>query len=91
MHRFGAIRILDIFNACLTNLKSDQILFNKISHWFIVTTKLFTEYNIHIQMVQLKLLHSKGTSLCLPTLKGNLHSKQAQYHFAAQWYFKLKF
>jgi hypothetical protein len=30
------------FDACLTKFKNSQILFNKLSHRFLLTTKLFT-------------------------------------------------
>jgi len=30
------------FDACLTKFKNNQILLNKISHRFLLTTKLFT-------------------------------------------------
>jgi hypothetical protein len=33
---------LKIYDACLTKFKNNQILFYKISHRFLVTTKLFT-------------------------------------------------
>ncbi len=37
-HRFGILRIFDVF---LTIFENDEILLNKISHRFLVTTKLF--------------------------------------------------
>jgi hypothetical protein len=37
-HRFGICRILDIFYACLTKFENYQILLNKISHRFPMTT-----------------------------------------------------
>jgi hypothetical protein len=40
-HRFGIPRILQIVNACLTKFENQQILLNKISHIFLLTTKLF--------------------------------------------------
>jgi hypothetical protein len=39
---FGIFRILDIFYVCLTEFKNNQILLDKISHRFLVTTKLFS-------------------------------------------------
>ncbi len=37
------------FDMCLTKFKNNQILLNKINHWYLVTAKLFTEWNIPIQ------------------------------------------
>ncbi len=36
----------------LTKFKNNQILLNKISHKFLVTTKLFTRKNIHIKILK---------------------------------------
>ncbi len=43
--RFGILRILDFFVVCLTKLKNNQNLCNKICHRFILTTKLITGWN----------------------------------------------
>jgi hypothetical protein len=40
--RYGIFKILEFFNVCLTKFKNNQILLNKISHRFLLTTKLFT-------------------------------------------------
>ncbi len=37
-----------LFYACLTKFKNNQILPNKISHWLLTSTKLFTGSNIPI-------------------------------------------
>ncbi len=41
-HLFGILGILEFFDVCLTKFKNNQILLNKISHIFLLTTKLFT-------------------------------------------------
>jgi hypothetical protein len=46
-HRFGIIRNLRIFDACLTGLKNNKILLNNISHRFLITDKLFIGRKIH--------------------------------------------
>jgi hypothetical protein len=33
---------LEFFDVCLTKFENNQILLNKISHVFLLTTKLFT-------------------------------------------------
>jgi hypothetical protein len=41
-HKFGVLRVLKIFNVCLTEFITNiQFLHNKISHRFLLTTKLF--------------------------------------------------
>ncbi len=42
-HTFGIHRMLEFFVACLTKFENGQILCHKISHRFLVTTKLFSE------------------------------------------------
>jgi hypothetical protein len=37
-----SLEFLKIFDVCLTNFKSNQILLNTISHRFLVTTKLLS-------------------------------------------------
>jgi hypothetical protein len=39
---FGTVKNLEKMDGCLTELKNNQILLNKISHQFKMTTKLFT-------------------------------------------------
>ncbi len=39
---------LEIFVVCLTKFENYQILLNKISHRFLVTTKLFSGWKSHI-------------------------------------------
>jgi len=50
-HRFEILRILEIFDACLTKFKNNQILLNKISHRFLLTTKLYTGQKIIIEIM----------------------------------------
>jgi hypothetical protein len=40
--RFGFLRFFEFFVACLAKFKNNQILLNKISRIFLLTTKLFT-------------------------------------------------
>ncbi len=40
-HRFGILRILENFNACLISFTNNQVLVYKIGWQFLVTTKLF--------------------------------------------------
>jgi hypothetical protein len=47
------VKLAQIWNSqnfikCLTKFKNNQILLNKISHRFLMTTKLYTEGNISI-------------------------------------------
>jgi hypothetical protein len=37
-----SVEFQKLFDACLTKFENDQILLNKISHRFLVTTKLFS-------------------------------------------------
>ncbi len=41
-HRFGILKILEIFDVHLIKFENNQILLNKSSHRFLPTTKLFT-------------------------------------------------
>ncbi len=41
-----------IFNVCLTIFTNNQILHNKISHWYLVTNKLFTGWHMPIRSKQ---------------------------------------
>ncbi len=41
-HRSGILRILQIFYACMTTFKNNQILLYKISCRFQLTAKLYT-------------------------------------------------
>ncbi len=47
-HRFGNLRLLEFFDVCLTKFDNNQILLNKISHRFPLTTKLFAGWKILI-------------------------------------------
>jgi hypothetical protein len=50
-NRFGILRILVIFYIYFTKFKNNQILLNKISHRFLMTTKLFTGQKSLIQHI----------------------------------------
>jgi hypothetical protein len=39
---FGDLRILEFFIVCLNKFENYQVLLNKISHRFLVKTKLFS-------------------------------------------------
>jgi hypothetical protein len=81
-HRFGILRIVEIFNVYLTKFKSNHILLNKIRHRFVLTTKLFTGQSLigdlHISlMVRIFPLyplakHSKWEYYCLHTWSTSL-------------------
>jgi hypothetical protein len=50
-HKFGILKILEIFEIYFTYFKNSQILLSKISQTFLVTTKLFTGWNDPIRMM----------------------------------------
>jgi hypothetical protein len=49
------------FDVCLTEFKNNQILINKISHRFLLTTKLITEWKILIK----KIIKNSEPSFCM--------------------------
>jgi hypothetical protein len=44
--RFKIVQLIFKKIICVTEYKNNLILLNKISHWFLVTTKLYTRWNI---------------------------------------------
>jgi hypothetical protein len=46
-----SLELEKIFGVCLTKFEDYQIWLNKISHWFLVTAKLFTGWKSLIDMV----------------------------------------
>ncbi len=67
MRRFEILRILDIFDACLTKFKNNQILLNKIRHRFLLTNKLGERASLILTLiVSLLSILSVGLSACPP-------------------------
>ncbi len=64
---FWILRILDV---CLTKLKNNQSLLNKISHIFLLTTRLFTGlkilYNMFYSRTQSPVEYTKLVRFSLP-------------------------
>ncbi len=54
-----SLEFYNFFGVCLTKFKSNQILFNKISHRFLLTTKLFTRWKSLIETG--KVIHNAVT------------------------------
>ncbi len=54
-HIFEIIRILKLFDACLTKFENYQILLHKISHRYHATTKLFCGWKSLIGKVSVKM------------------------------------
>ncbi len=52
MHIFGILRILEIFDIDLIKFKNYRILLDKICHRLLVTTKLFSRWNIPIGLLE---------------------------------------
>ncbi len=55
-----SLEVSEFFEVCLTKFKNNQILLNKISHRFLLTTKLFTGWKSLIDIYWDQTVKKKG-------------------------------